>query len=154
MLVLGAALAAACGESGGPSGPQPTTTAAPVTPQPSATAPAAGESGQEPVFWRTDDNFASLTAGEAYKVLFRITNGYAEPDLAVTATCQSCARPSEQQPIEFVGQRAEPGPGEAPGAYYPMNIELPYAGEWEIVVVAGEDAGRIAVSVQSGPAAG
>ena len=156
-LVLCAALfvATACGD--GSSGTQPATTVAPaepVTPEPSATAPAANESGREPIFWRTEDSFASLQAGQAYKVLFRITNGYAEPSLTVTATCQSCAQPSERQPIEFVGERAEPGADEAPGSYYPMNIELPYAGQWELVVVAGSDTAQIDVSVGSGPASG
>jgi hypothetical protein len=154
LIIMFATLAVATACGGGSSGPQPATTAGPMTPRPSATAPGGGEAGEEPIFWRTADSFASLKAGEAYKVLFRITNGYAEPELTVAATCQDCARPSEQQPIAFVGQRAEPGPGEPPGAYYPTSIELPYAGEWEIVVAAGDDTARIVASAQSGPASG
>jgi len=152
--VLG--VAAACGD-GGQDGTQPATATAPggtATPSPGTTAPVANESGREPIFWRTEDGFASLQAGLAYKVLFRITNGYAEPALAVTATCQSCASPSERQPIEFEGQRTDPVGNEAPGSYYPMNIELPYAGQWEIVVAAGGDTARIPVNAEPGQSSG
>jgi hypothetical protein len=158
LAVAGAlAIATACGDGAGSRATPPPTATAPggtATPSPGATAPAPNESGREPIFWRTEDAFASLQAGRAYKVLFRITNGYAEPELSVTATCQSCAAPSERQPIEFVGQRAEPGANETPGSYYPMNIDLPYAGQWEIVVAAGGDTARISADARAGQSSG
>jgi hypothetical protein len=150
--VLGVAVA--CGDNGGTSGyPSATATVAsgsPTTSTPAVTATLATEAGEEPIFWRTADNFGSVQAGQPYKALFRLTNGYAEPALRVTATCQSCAQPSERQPIDFEGQRAEPGGGEAPGSYYPMNITLPSAGRWALEVVAGSDTARILVDATPG----
>jgi hypothetical protein len=149
--VLGVALA--CGGNSGTSGSPATATVAsgsPATSGPAVTATPAAEAGQGPIFWRTADNFRSVQTGQPYKVLFRITNGYAEPALHVTATCQTCSQPSERQPIDFEGQRAGPGGGEAPGSYYPMNITLPSAGRWEIDVVAGSDTARIMVDAQPG----
>jgi hypothetical protein len=149
--VLGVAVA--CGGSSGTSGSPATATVAsgsPATSGPAVTAIPAAEAGKEPILWRTADNFRSLQAEQPYKVLFRITNGYAEPALRVTATCQSCPQPAARQPINFEGQRAVPGSGEAPGSYYPMNITLPSAGRWEIDVVAGSDTARIMVDAQPG----
>lgn len=147
--VLLAALAsvalAACGDGGGGEGATETpTTTAERTPLPTDLldeTPPSGvrESGQEPFFWRTLDDFASLRAGEPYKVLWRVTNGYAEPALPITATCLSCASPSERQPVQFEGAIASPVGSEAAGSFYPSNIELPFAGTWEITVVAGDD---------------
>jgi hypothetical protein len=153
VLCTAVAVAVACGGNGGTSGSPATATVAPGSPAtlgPAVTAAPAAEAGKEPIFWRTADNFRSVQAGQPYKVLFRITNGYAEPALRVTATCQSCPQPAARQPIDFEGQRAEPGGGEAPGSYYPMNITLPSAGRWEIDVVAGSDTARIMVDAQPG----
>jgi hypothetical protein len=154
-LVLCTALgvAVACSNNGGTSGSPATATVAsgsPATSGPAVTATPAAEAGKAPIFWRTADNFGSVQAGQPYKVLFRITGGYAEPTLRVTATCQSCPQPSQRQPIDFEGQRAEPGGGEAPGSYYPMNITLPSAGRWALDVVAGSDTARIMVDAQPG----
>ncbi len=95
-----------------------------------------------------------MQAGRAYKVLFRVTGGYSEPTLHVTATCQNCPQPSERQPIDFEGQRAEPGSGDAPGSYYPMNITLPSAGSWALDVVAGSATARILVDALPGQSSG
>ena len=87
-------------------------------------------------------------------MLFRITNGYAEPTLNVTARCQSCPLPSDRQPIEFAAQRTEPVGEDAPGSYYPLNLDLPSAGRWEIIIVAGSDQVGITVDAQAGQSAG
>ena len=150
-------LAISCGGGSGTSGttsPQATETIAsgsPPTPSPLATATPAAESGREPIYWRTADGFQSLKAGQPYKVLFRITNGYAEPTLRVTATCQSCHL---VQPLALEAQRVEPVGGDAPGSYYPLSINLPSAGRWEIDVVAGSDNATILVDAQIGQSSG
>lgn len=155
MMLLAFFVFAACGEDGGDGGPQPTeepTATAPRLTEPADRTPGAltpaSEGGAAPVFWRTIDAFASVRAGEAYKVLFRVTNGYAEPTLRIVAACTSCASPSQRQELEFVAERAQPLGEEAPGSYYPVNIELPFAGSWQLTVVAGEDEVTIPVTVQ------
>jgi hypothetical protein len=153
--VLGVAVA--CSDNGGTSGSPATATVtlgSPATSGPAVTATPASEAGKAPILWRTADNFRSVQAGQPYKVVFRVTNGYAERTLRVTATCQSCPQPSERQPIAFEAQRAQPGAGEAPGSYYPMNITLPYAGSWALEVVAGSDTARILVDAQAGQSSG
>jgi hypothetical protein len=141
------ALTVACGGGGGAK-----KTPAGATPGTEAPTAVTSERGTDPIFWRTEDNFASLEIGQPYKTLFRITNGYAEPTLTVEATCRSCS-PAQSQTITFDGQQAQPVGGDAPGTYYPANITLPYAGEWEIRVAAGADSATILVVV-SGASAG
>ena len=153
------AAAAACGDgSDGPAGTtstpglQATSAATPTTTSPSPFATAfsgPNEGGQAPVFYRTADNFASVVAGQPYKVLFRITNGYAEPALNVTATCTSC--PSSPTPQALSGVMVQPVGEEAPGSFYPTNLLLPVEGHWELTVHAGADQVTIPVDVQPAP---
>ena len=106
---------------------------------------AASERGQEPVFWRTTDQFASLRAGEGYKVIFRVTNGYAEDTLSIVA------EPEGGEALEIVASRVQPGEGEGPGAFYAVNIDLPQHGRWQLTVMAGED--EVVIPVEAGPSA-
>jgi hypothetical protein len=156
------ALAISCG--GGASSTKATPSLARATPVSSATTPSgaqatpplatpAPEHGQGAIFWRTTDNFASMQAGQPYKVVFRIANGFAEQTLPVTAACTSCP-PAERQPLSFQGGLVEPVGGEAPGSFYAMNITLPYAGRWEIDVIAGGDTAKIMVDVAAGASTG
>jgi hypothetical protein len=153
---------AACGGGGGSKPSAATETTSPSTAVSSATpaqtasdattTPTPGspnEGGSAPVYYRTSDNFASIVADQPYKVLFRVTNGYAEQSLTVVADCTDCpAGPDEQT---FVGQMATPGAGEAAGSYYPTNITLPYAGHWEIAVLATPDRVVIPIEVLDAP---
>ena len=154
------AAAAACAEGGdGPAGTTSTPGQPTSAPSPSATTTGTSpfattfsgpnEGGQAPVFYRTADNFASVVAGQPYKVLFRITNGYAEPALSVTATCTSC--PSSPTPQALSGIMVQPVGEEAPGSFYPTNLTLPVAGHWELTVHAGADQVTIPVDVQAAP---
>lgn len=144
LLALGV-IFAGCGDDGG------STTAAPTAPATatfdvSSTA-ISSEDGAEPIFWRTQDAFASLRAGVEYKVLFRITSGYAEPALAITAT-----RDDFTEEASFEANRVEPVGGEAAGSYYPVTIILPSPGAWTITVTAA--AAEASIPVQVAPAAG
>ena len=118
------------------------------TAQPTAIATDAGETptreptplaseqlGSDPIFYRPlDAGFASLRAGEPYKILFRITNGYDAEVLPITATNEA------GETVEFEALYAEPvGEGDPPGSYYPSNLELPTPGTWTITVTAGAD---------------
>lgn len=80
-----------------------------------------------------------------YKVVFRVTNGYAEPALSITAAPEG-GGVSEQ----MEAQQVQPGAGEAPGSFYAINITLPTYGKWQLTVVAGDD--RIIIPVEAAPA--
>ena len=157
LLALG--FAAACGDGDG-GGATPTEEATATVEEPSPTAeetpaPGPNEAGEAPVFYRTGDDFASLRAGEPYTVVFRITNGYAEPTLSVIAECLDCPGPAQQEPLEIEGAFSEPVGEDAPGSYYPMNLELPFEGSWKLTVLAGDDEVVIQVEAQPGqPASG
>jgi hypothetical protein len=141
----------ACGSSG-VSTPAPTSTgslppSAVRSPQVSPTAngiSSGNEAGEAPVFYRTADEFRSLTVGQPYKVLLRVTNDYAQPAIAILASCTSCVN---QPSITLTGSKVTPVGEEAPGSYYPMTVVLPAAGHWELVVLAGRDTTRISVNV-------
>ncbi|OGO51097.1 MAG: hypothetical protein A2148_06990 [Chloroflexi bacterium RBG_16_68_14] len=147
LALLGLALLAACGD-GGEDGAQPpaggpTATEEEAGRTPDAARTPASEAGEAPVFWRTVDNFASLRAGEGYKVVFRVTNGYEEEALPIVA------EPEGGGPeVEFEASRVEPGGEEAPGSYYAMNLELPEPGRWQITVSAGDDEATFTVEVK------
>ena len=154
--VIGLALLASCSgsNSGGsqPTARGPTATATAITTATAASGstPTAAESGGEPVFWRTADNFTTVHAGAPYKVVFRITNGFHDDTLVVTAN-----RVAGGQPLEFRGNRVQPAGEEAPGVYYPLNIELPQPGRWELTVMAGNDHVKIVIDAgEPGPTAG
>lgn len=143
--------AAACGGSGGAK-PTATPTATPQAPTtPAATTAAPNEAGIAPFYWRTEDGFRSLRAGgdTGYKVVFRITNGYAEDTLRITAK-----RVAGGQSLGFEAGRVQVGGGDRPGSYYATNILLPQPGRWDLTVVAGEDEITIPVEVgEPGPSA-
>jgi len=109
------------------------------------------EGGSAPVFYRTADNFASLVAGQPYKVLFRITNGYAELTLTVTGVCTNCRTPNEPPTATLSGIMVQPVGEDAPGSYYPTNLLLPRAGHWELTVQATPDDVTIPIDVQPAP---
>ena len=95
----------------------------------------ANELGEAPIFYAPLDGFESLRAGEPYKVLFRITNGYDEETLRIVAR-----RGTGGEAIEFEALRAEPvGEEERPGTCYPFNLELPQPRTWQVTVFAGAD---------------
>ena len=105
------------------------------------------EIGEPPVFWRPqDEEFQSLRAGEPYKVVIRITNGYEEETLRIVAE----QKPGPASALEFKALRAEPVGEEAPGSYYPLSLELPQPGTWVMTVLAGEDEVSLTVEAASG----
>jgi hypothetical protein len=146
LAALAGALGAACDGGGAPAGATPTATGAAATATSDASRP--DELGEEPIFYRPlDEGFASLRAGEPYKILFRVTGGYAEDTLSIVAT------PAEGEALEFEASRAEPaGEGDPPGSYYPFNLELPAAGTWAITVTAGDDETTFSVEVKAAAA--
>ena len=107
--------------------------------------PVASEAGEEPVFWRTPDNFASIRANEGYKVVFRVTNGYAEDTLSIVA------EPEGGEALEIVADRTQPLGEDKPGTYYELSLELPQPGRWQLTVLAGAD--EVNIPVEAGPAA-
>jgi hypothetical protein len=81
----------------------------------------------DPVYWRTQDGFESLTANQPYKVVARVTNGYAEPTLRIVAEPYG---PGESE--EFQATLATPGGPDAEGSYYVFSLDLPAEGSWQI----------------------
>ena len=158
------AAVAACGEDDDKGAGTPTEQATATVEKPTATAAEAprtpgtpgmpgtpgtpspvSETGAAPIFWRTTDQFQSLRAREGYKVIFRVTNGYAEPTLVIIA------EPAGGEALQIDAQQVQPGAGEAPGSYYAVNLELPQVGFWQLTVVAGED--QVTISVVARPSA-
>lgn len=119
-------------------------TAAPTTTQNEERQP--GELGTAPVFWRTADQFETIRAGEPYKIVLRVTNGYSEPSIIIVAERES----NDGTMLEFEADRADPTASEEPGAFYPFNIDLPEQGQWILTALAGEGSGSIIVSVKPG----
>lgn len=100
------------------------------------------EVGEGQVFWRTQDGFESLTAGEPYKVVARVTNGYAEPTLRIVAEPFS-----EGESVEFQANLATPaGPDEA-GSYYVFSLNLPTEGSWQMSAYVSLEPAMVLVSV-------
>ena len=109
------------------------------------------EQGEAPIFWQPlDEEFKSLRAGEPYRLLFRVTSGYAETSLDVLAVCLSCpdAVNGAAARAEFAPLRAESVGPEAPGSYYPLSLDLPQPGTWLLTVTAGDDTTSITVEVK------
>ena len=148
LALLTLALFAAC-DSGDDGAPEIDTTATAEATGPgseeSLTLPS--ETGEEPVYWRTQDNFQSVRAGEPYKVVLRITNGYNEETLTVLAE-----RGDGGDSLDFTANRVDPVGPEDPGSFYVFSLELPRPGAWEVTVRAGDDEAAITVRVK--PAAG
>ena len=144
-----ALLFAACGGSDGNGGePTATANAAPTMDDTGDgtgddTGRQANELGEAPIFYAPLDGFESLRAGEPYKVLFRITNGYAEETLRIAATHDATG-----ETVEFEALRAEPvGEEERSGTFYPVNLDLPEAGTWQVTILAGEADASFSVEV-------
>ncbi|MCH8025917.1 MAG: hypothetical protein IH866_03900 [Chloroflexi bacterium] len=148
LALAGLALLAACSggdDAGEPtsSPPTPTTQSATATEAPRL----ATEWGEEPIYWRTttEDGIESLQAcvdpciGE--KVIFRISNGYAEQILLVVAE-----RESDGLRVEFEAGLAV-AEDELPGSFYPLNLALPEPGAWRLTIMAGVDETIILVDV-------
>ena len=156
LLALSLSALAAC--NGGNGDVEPTATEPEAT-TPAATATAelprnAFEQGKAPIFWQPlDEGFKSLRASEPYRLLFRVTSGYAEMSLDVLAECLSCpdAVNGAAARVEFAPLRAESVGPEAPGSYYPLSLDLPQPGTWLLTVTAGDD--TISITVEVKPAA-
>ena len=109
------------------------------------------EQGTAPIFWQPlDEEFKPLRAGEPYRLLFRVTSGYSEETIRIVAECSTC--PDGTARVEFEPLRAESVGPEAPGAYYPLSLDLPQPGNWVLTVVAGINA--ISIQVEVKPADG
>ena len=141
-----ALLLAACGDGGG-NGGEPTANSVIAAPTIENTGDGTGrqanELGEAPIFYAPLDGFESLRAGEPYKVLFRITNGYDEATLRIAATHDATG-----ETVEFEALRAEPvGEDDRPGTFYPVNLDLPEAGTWLVTILAGEADASFSVEV-------
>jgi len=141
---LAAIAFAACDGDDAGDAPTPTvaeTEATGSTPTREPTPVAGAQLGEDPIFYTPlDAGFASLRAGEPYKILFRITNGYDAEVLPVTATNEA------GETIEAEALYAEPvGEGDPPGSYYPFSLEVPEAGTWTVTVTAGADSASFTV---------
>ncbi len=155
--LVGAALAAlaigvAC-DDGGSNGESTATPEASATQAASPAGTAASnesldlpfETGEKPIFWRTYDQFESVQAEQAYKVVLRVTNGYAEESLPLVAQ-----RSSGGATVEFEAQRAEPVGADEPGSYYVLSLAFPQPGSWELTATAGADEATVTVDVAPG----
>ena len=151
LALLALAMLAAC--NGGNGDVEPTATEPEATgsaAMPTAELPRnAFEQGKAPIFWQPlDEGFESLRVGVPYKVLFRVTSGYAERTLPITVECPDCAEPVPGGRLEFEPLLAEPTGEEAPGSYYPFSLDLPQSGTWVVTVTAGDDTASITVEVK------
>ena len=152
-LLASSALAACNGGGNGDVAPTATEREATV---PAATATPelprnAFEQGKAPIFWQPlDEGFESLRVGQQYRLLFRVTSGYAETSLDVLAECLSCpdAVNGAAARVEFAPLRAESVGPEAPGSYYPLSLDLPQPGTWLLTVTAGDNTASITVEVK------
>ncbi len=152
--LLGVALAlalvvAACGgdddSDDGASGVGGTATPPQGTPlepkgTPDASLKLAFENGGTGFFWRTQDRFESVRAGQPYKVVLRVTNGYQEDTLRIVAVQGATSQ-------EFEGVLSQPIGEDAPGAYYVFSITLPTPGPWTLTATAGRASSSFPVNV-------
>jgi len=146
LLIL--ALFAAC-DNGNDGAPEldATATVGATTPTPEDSVDLPSELGEDPVFWRTRDEFQSLRAGEPYKIVLRVTNGYDGETVAIGAFPEG-----SDDGIGFSANRVDPVGPEDPGSFYVFELELPAPGTWVLTVgVAGDEA---TITVEVKPAAG
>ena len=153
---IAASLLLACGDDNGygdatPTGPDTTATATalatgeePTLPPGTDATPGENELGEAPIFWRTLDKFESLAAGEEYKIVFRVTNGYAEDTLPIEATAATGTAS-----VTFEAARTTPEGEEDKGTFYSVNIVLPEEGSWQLTARAG--AAEVTVDVEVAP---
>lgn len=123
------------------------------TPDPTAEATAASslnlplETGEGPVYWRTPDDFQSVRAGEPYKIVLRVTNGYDQETLGIAAFPEG-----SDDGIGFAANRVDPVSPEDPGSFYVFDLELPGPGTWQVTTRPGGD--EVTITVEVKPAAG
>lgn len=129
-------LLAACG--GGDTGG-----AATETPESTRLSTELSESGEAPVFWRTEDEFESLRVGEPYKIVLRVTSGFDEETLRIVADPDG-----EGSTEEFEAVLVEPASDEGQGSFYTFLLELPEPGGWQVTALTGDDATPITVDVK------
>jgi hypothetical protein len=142
-LLAVATLALTACEYGGDDPPRPTNTYDP-TPTAAATSESGPrEFGEDPVFWRTLDDFKTLRANEPYFVVIRVTGGYDSPVLRVRAERVDGSAP----PVAYDVVGATPTGPDAEGAYFPTNITLPSPGEWTLYVDSGDEEVSLNVTV-------
>jgi len=142
-LLAGAALLA-CGEAkSGPEAGSPTAVERGTSALPTSD-PAGGvnEMGSHPVYWRTADRFQSVRVNVPYKVVVRVTNGFAEDALRIVARHDDGG-----EPVVFEAARASPAGPDAAGSYYVFSIELARAGAWRVTAQPGED---VSVDIEVG----
>lgn len=144
--LLTLALFAAC-DNGNDGAPEidtadPAAEATVPTPEESLTLPL--ETGEEPVYWRTEDNFQSVRADEPYKVVLRITNGYDGETLAISAFPEG-----SDDGWGFTANRVDPVGPEDPGSFYVFDLELQQPGRWQLTVGVGGDEAYITVEVKA-----
>jgi hypothetical protein len=149
LALLTLALFAACdnGNDGAPAIDTPEPTADAIAPTSEESLRLNLETGEEPVYWRTRDNFKTLRVGEPYKVVLRVTNGYDGEKLAIGAFPEG-----SDAGWGFTANRVEPVGSEGPGSFYVFDLELQQPGTWQLTVGVGGDEAYITVEVQ--PAAG
>ncbi|MCI0776856.1 MAG: hypothetical protein J4N95_01635 [Chloroflexi bacterium] len=142
LLCTSLAIGVACSDGGEEAGdPTPQITPTEATLEPTEVRPES-EGGEAPIFWRTADDFASVRAGESYKVLLRITGGYDEETILLVAV-----RKGDGGEIQITSNRAEPVGEELPGSYYPTFLMLSEPGTWELTIIAGEDEASVQFEV-------
>ena len=148
LALLTLALFAACGNGNdGETEVDTTTTAEATAPSTEESLTLPSETGEEPVYWRTQDNFQSVRAGEPYKVVLRVTNGYNEEMLAIGAFPEG-----SDAGWGFTANRVDPVGPEEPGTFYVFDLELQQPGTWNLTVGGGGDEAHITIEVK--PAAG
>ena len=144
--MLSLALFAACDGNNDTDTPSPT--AAPTEasePDSDESVNLPSETGEDAIFWRTEDGFQSIRAGVPYKVVLRVTNGYDEETIVVVASRQGGGGEAT-----YFAPKVDAGEGEAPGSYYVFNLDLPNPGRWQITVEAGDDVDVMDIMVKPG----
>jgi hypothetical protein len=124
--------------------PRPTNTYAPTSTVAPTSESGVREFGEDPVFYRTLDEFKTLRANEPYFVLLRITGGYDQPTLRVRAEKVD----GTSDPVAYDVVSGTPLGPDAEGAYFPLSITLPSPGEWTLYVDTGDEEVPLEVTVQ------
>ena len=149
LALLTLALLAACdnGNEGAPEIDTPDPAAQATTASASDSLELPLETGEEPVYWRTQDSFQSVRATEPYKIVLRVTNGYDKEALVVSAFPEG-----SDAGWGFTANRVDPVGPEDPGSFYVFDLELPRPGTWTMVTGPRGDKATITFEVK--PAAG
>ena len=147
LALLALTLFAACdnGNDSTPATDTPAATAEGTAPDSADSLKLPVETGADPVYWRSEDGFQSVVAGQPYKLVLRVTNGYEEETLLIEAEPEG-----DGTGVSFEATRALPVGPEDPGSFYVFNLELPEPGAWRVTALAGDDA--VTITVQARPA--